>query len=159
MTDSEQTSGEPAGSQSRAQAEFARYKDRLQQAAGGTSAAFGTPVPSSAIPAWSLQPPPPPPPVSGPPGAPGAWHAGASRGAASGSVVDGVGSAIRLGIEVLNAALASGLTMLAGANDLVWQGRGVSECDCCECDACCGYDCCCVMGSGRCCEPSVGSCC
>jgi hypothetical protein len=150
-------SNPPGSEPSQAQAEFARWKDRAQQSDAGSSAPFATPLPTSAIPAWSLQPPPPP-----PHGGPGHWGPGhgpgPAQGVRSGSIVNSLGATIRLGVDVLNAALASSLQMLDTAGYSV--GWGEEHCDCGECDSCCGYDCCSVMGCGcGCCEPSVGSCC
>jgi hypothetical protein len=74
---------------------------------------------------------------------------------------DRLGTTLRLGIDVINMALAGSLRMLGGA------GYGGHEQDCgCQCgcgghtrqESCCGDDCC---GSYErdCCTPSVGSCC
>jgi hypothetical protein len=147
----------------KAQAEFARFKGQQSAAAGaGPGVGFASPLPTAAVPAWSLQPPPPP--VGGPqgygPGTGPAWGPAAPCAGNTASIVDGVGTTIRLGVEVLNAALSNSLGMLNGMGDAVGWGRGTSgydDCGCCEDQ--CGYDCCCVMGCGGCCEPSVGTCC
>jgi hypothetical protein len=157
MAESDPPTPEPAAQATKAQAEFHSYKDRLQPS-GGPGASFASPLPSAAIPAWSLRPAPvaaygPPAPGPGPYGSPAP-----SGGGGYASIVDGVGTTIRLGVEVLNAALSSSLTMLNGMGYAVDYGGG--GCDCEECNPCGGYDCCSVMGSGcGCCEPSVGSCC
>jgi hypothetical protein len=155
----------PAAKATRAQAEFARFKGQQSAAAAaGSGVAFASPLPTAAVPAWSLQPPPPPPPSPpgyGPrPGPPWGPAAAAPFAGSSPSIVEGVGSTIRLGVEVLNAALSSSLVMLTGVGDAVGWGRGTPGYDDCGCGGDqCGYDCCCVMGCGGCCEPSVGTCC
>jgi hypothetical protein len=159
MAESDPPTPDPAAEATKAQAEFHSYKDRVQQAgvpASGPGASFASPLPTSAIPAWSLRPGPAAP--YGPPGPPGAYGAPAPSGAGGGygAIVDGVGNTIRLGVEVLNAALSSSLQMINSYGG----GWGSDACDCEECNPCGGYDCCSVMGSGcGCCEPSVGSCC
>ena len=149
---------EPSAEATKAQAEFARFKNQVEHpgaAATGPGASFASPLPSSAIPAWSLRPGPVGPRAPGP-GA-GSWGSGAPGGGGGyGSIVSGVGTTIRLGVEVLNAALSSSVQMINGYA----VGWGSGSCDCEECNPCGGYDCCSVMGGGcRCCEPSVGSCC
>ena len=61
----------PAGGarpeESKAQAEFARYKQRVEGEAAGPTG-FGTPLPPGAVPAWSLTPPPYAAPPQGAPG-------------------------------------------------------------------------------------------
>ena len=152
----------PADEASKAQAEFARYKDRVQETGAAPGASFASPLAMSAIPAWSLQPAPVSP---GPPpaGGPGPWGPGAQAGGGPATILQGVGTTIRLGVDVLNAALSSSLMMLGGVGDAVGWGRGTCGCGGgCEggCDCCGGYDCCSLMGCGcGCCEPSVGSCC
>jgi hypothetical protein len=151
--------------ESKAQAEFARYKQRVQQTGDATAqaASFASPLPMGAIPAWSLQPPP----VSGgPPGA-GAvtWGPGSSSAGGSQSITQGLGTTIRLGVDVLNAALSSSIMLLGGAGEAfggaAWPGASRScGCDCCgqgACDCCCMMDCGCGSYGG--CEPSVGTCC
>jgi hypothetical protein len=164
MADSDPPTTEPAAETTKAQAEFARYKGQQQAGtgAGGTGVSFASPLPTSAIPAWSLQPGPPPGPhAPGPGPGPGPWGPSGSSGGGYASIVEGVGTTIRLGVEVLNAALSSSLGMLGGVGDAVGWGRVTCGCDeCCGYEDQCGYDCCCVMGCGSgCCEPSVGTCC
>ena len=161
MAESDPPTTEPVAEATKAQAEFARFKNRAEQAAAaatGPGASFASPLPSSAIPAWSLQPAP---------GAPGPREAGSgpwgpaapSGGGKYASIVDGVGTTIRLGVEVLNAALSSSLTMLNGVGDTGGRGLGSYGCDACSaCGGQCGYDCCSVLGSCGCCEPRVGTC-
>jgi hypothetical protein len=154
-------SSTPPAEASKAQAEFARYKDRVAETGTGPGASFASPPAGAAIPAWSLQPAPPAP---GPPG-PGAspWGSGTPAGGGSAPIRQGVGTTIRLGVDVLNAALSSSLLMLSGVGGAVGWGHGTCGCggDCDGgCDCCGGYDCCCAMGCGcGCCEPSVGTCC
>ena len=153
----------PAAAETKAQAEFARFKERTGGAADETSGpvGFGTPLPRGAVPAWSLGAPPPYPQAPQSP-----WSSSTGGAATTQSLGDGAGQAIRLGVELVNAALARSVRML---NDLggAYGSYGSDDCGCgcgggcgCGCDDCCGYDCCCVMGCGcgR-CEPSVGSCC
>jgi hypothetical protein len=148
--------------ESKAQAEFARYKDRVGEGAT-RAAAFASRLPTSAVPAWSLQPPlPGPPPAAG---GPVGW--GTPTGPASvdtQSVTQSLGTTIRLGVDVLNAALSSSLTMLGGGVGAAWRaescgcGGGCDCCGSCECDCCDVFDCGCGCGYGS-CEPSVGTCC
>jgi hypothetical protein len=149
MARARSTAKPPVG-ESTAQAEFARYKERVE--ASGAAAPFASPRSVGAIPAWSLQPGAAMP----PPGGPQAWGpAGAGSGATT-SAVQGLGTTIRLSVDALNAALANSIAMLGGASR-AWSARyGDEGCEC----GCNGYDCCCVMGCGcGCCEPSVGTCC
>ena len=137
---------QPPAQESKAQAEFARYKQRVE--ASGPTAPFASPLPVGAVPAWSLQPAFA---AAGPPGA-----AGSST---TTSVMQGLGTTIRLGVDVLNAALANSVAMLGGASR-AWSSSYGCGCGCDDCCECCGYDCCCVMSCRcGCCEPSVGTCC
>ena len=156
MAENDSPTPEPTPEASKAQAEFARYKDRV---ATGTGAPFASKLPTSAVPAWSLQraptapahvaPGPPPP------------SADAPSGGGYSAIVGGLGTTIRLGVEALNAALSSSISMMDG----VTRPTGWGD-DACGCDACTGScgpsacDCCSVMACGSgCCEPSVGTCC
>jgi hypothetical protein len=156
MAKSDPPTPEPPAEGNQAQAEFANYKTRVQQtdASAGGGPTFASPLQTSAIPAWSLGPAPPAP---GPAMGPGPWGPGTPGGANTASIVQGFGNTIRLGVEVLNAALSSSISMM---NGVAW---GQDSCGCDDCCDCCGppaYDCCSVMGCGcGCCEPSVGSCC
>lgn len=158
--------------ESKAQAEFARYKDRVEGAATGaaSAASFASPLPRGAVPAWSLQPSLVAP---GPPGAgPGAWVSEPPSTGVPPPITQGLGTTIRLGVDVLNATLSSSLRLLSGVGEtvgvLAWPGTsascgcgscGCGSCDCCgpACDCCCVLDCSC--GGCGCCEPSVGTCC
>jgi hypothetical protein len=79
----------------------------------------------------------------------------------AGSLLSQLGSTLRLGVEVVNAALAGSARMLNGMSGLSygaepgWYPGGCGS-DCCGQD-CCGQDCC--GGCEPCCEPSVGRCC
>lgn len=107
---------------------------------------------------------------------------GAGAGVSSGSLLEEIGTALRLGVSALNAGLAGGLRMLGNLSDVAYgagsyglmpggHGHGHGGCGCgwkcgCGCsggggsvDCCCGYDCCCIMGADPCCRPSVGNCC
>lgn len=81
---------------------------------------------------------------------------------AAGSLGDRLGSTLRLGIDVINMALAGSLRLLGG------MGYGGQEHGCGghygydghSCAKHCGsYDCCCVFEHDDCCTPSVGNCC
>ena len=95
------------GQASTAQAEFARYKQRVE-AAVGAAAPFASPLPGGAIPAWSLQPAS----AAGPRGGPSSWGAGPVATGTTSSVVQGLGTTIRLGVDALNAALANSIAMM-----------------------------------------------
>jgi hypothetical protein len=140
--------------ESKAQAEFTRYKQRVE-AAAGPGAPFASPLPVGAIPAWSLQPTM----AAGPRLGPSSWGAGPAATGATSSVVQGLGTTIRLSVDALNAALANSIAMMGSASR-TWSSYGYGR-DCgCGCNDCCGYDCCSVMHCGcGCCEPSVGTCC
>ncbi len=83
--------------------------------------------------------------------------------AGSGSLTHRLGSTLRLGFDVVNAALAGGVRMLNGISDLGY-GYAVSAYDHegCGCDDCCRDDCCgcdCCDCCEPCCHPGVGNCC
>jgi hypothetical protein len=152
--------------ESKAQAEFARYKARVEGASDETSVpSFATPLPRGAVPAWSLQPPMYATAGAEAGGGPADWGSPSPGAPGSQTVVEGAGQAIRLGVDLVNAALSRSVQMLNGLGDTVgmaaWGERSGCGCgSCCDCCDSCGYDCCYVMGCGcgR-CEPSVGSCC
>ena len=147
----------PAG-ETKAQAEFARFKERSASAAdtAGGPVGFGTPLPRGAVPAWSLGAPPQYPPAPQSP-----WSTSTAGAGATQSLGESAGQTIRLGVELVNAALARSVRMLNDLGGALGSYGWDDGCGCggCGCD-CCGYDCCCLMGCGcgR-CEPSVGSCC
>jgi len=135
-----------------AAAEFARYKARLAEGAmpmmmpvmmppGGMSAA--------GMPSWAV------PPSLAAFGAPAQAAGGGVR-----SIGEGLGSTVRLGIELLNAVLASSAGALGGAAMMLPQGEqrwGEHGCGCgghCGC----GTDCCAAFGC-QCCEPGIHGCC
>jgi hypothetical protein len=149
---SAQPASSPDAAQSKAQAEFQRYKDRLAQEAGGANFAI--------MPGWAL-----PPSVAAGPG----WHHGMPgpmfqqpAPMATGSLRLRLGSTLRLGVDFVNSALAGGVRVLNGIGagyEMGWpaghahgQGHGGG----CEC---CGHDCCDYFGCSECCRPGVGSCC
>lgn len=197
--------GSKPDARTRAQMEFDRYRARM-----GASSGAGVPVGAPTMRFGFGDPPGAgggfgaggaagPAEGYGPPGAygPGGafppgwtfpWARGAGAGGSSGSLIEEIGTALRLGISALNAGLAGGLRMLGNLSDVAygvgsygsmpgghghehWHGgcgcgcAGGWKCGCgCRCageslDSCCGYDCCCIMGADPCCRPSVGNCC
>jgi hypothetical protein len=156
------------GSLNRAQTEFQRHVKRQQAQPPGGAPAFMMPVGffpgGEAMPGWAV-----PPSVATLPHAPGTagffvpmMPGGMS---AQGSLIQQLGSTIHLGVDVINAALASGIRLL---NGIAGAARGEYECgqEGCGCEACrgsrggcgcCGSDCCGACES--CCGPSVGTCC
>jgi len=127
-----------------AEAEFARYKARM---AGGM-APMMIPVmtaPGGAMPGWAV------PPSFAAFGGPGGSAASGVR-----SVGEGLGTAVRLGIELLNAVLASSAGALGGMGMALPQGDYARSAHACHCG--CETDCCEVFGCG-CCEPGVHGCC
>lgn len=133
----------PASGASAAQEAFGKYKSRL---AGG-------PMAMPVMPGWAM------PPSMGalptyPPGYPYAPQ-GPERPHPMGSLTERLGATIRLGVDLLNAALASGAGALGGGMAPQWGGHG---CGCgCERGDRCGYDCCEVMAR-ECCRPGVHGC-
>jgi hypothetical protein len=128
----------------KAQAEFDKYKQRAQAQQVGVA---GAPFPESGL-SWAV-----PPSVAMMPryvNGPGMMPPG--------SLVDSIGTSLRLGIDVINAALAGGVRMLGGFADAYrHEGCGCEKCrepSCCE-ESCCEPDCC----GCECCHPGVGSCC
>jgi hypothetical protein len=151
----------------KAQAEFQRYKKRMEgQQPGGAPAVmmpFVVPPGSEGVPGWAV-----PPSVAMLPqgsGSPG-FFATMPHGGVPGqsSLTSSLGSTIRLGVDVINAALAGSVRLLNGISGAAYgygePAYGHSGCGCdagCDCcgDDCCGYDCC----GCECCNPSVGTCC
>jgi hypothetical protein len=159
-----------AAPMNKAQAEFQRYMQRIHAQQPGGPPGFLMPVGltpgSDAMPAWAV-----PPSVAMLPHAPGApgflMPMPPAGGAGNGSLAGGLGSTFRLGVDLINAALAGGVRLLNGISGTA-HGYGQQECghEGCGCEACrrgcgesdcCGYDCC--GGCDECCRPSVGTCC
>jgi hypothetical protein len=148
--------------ESKAAAEFRRFKAASAAAAPGASALPTAPA-ANAAPA----PMPGLPPFFSLPGSAQGWAMLPQPGMvqpaplAMGPIGDRLGSTLRLGIDVLNMALAGSLRMLGS------MGYGGQEQGCgCQCGcggpsrqgSCCGNDCGCGYEQD-CCTPSVGSCC
>ena len=150
----------PPAAPNKAQAEFDRYSQRrqAQQAAagpGGAAGPFGGPFPDGGL-TWAA----PfglgmaPVYVAGPPPGPG--------GGGDGSLTQGIGTTVRLGVDLLNAALVSGIKVLGGFAGGYGQGQH-EGCGCgggCGCEGCCEPSCCQPDCCGcDCCHPGVGTCC
>jgi hypothetical protein len=139
----------------KAQAEFQKYMKRMQ--AQGGIPGFMMPGGEGA-PAWAI----PPSVAMFPRGSPGYFAPMPSAGGfGEGSLTHRLGSTLRLGVDVLNAALAGGVRILNGVSgaaygEQAYEGGGYG-CGCgCGCgDSCCGNDCC----GCECCQPGVGTCC
>lgn len=137
-------------SPNKAQAEFDKYARRREAQAAGASGAFPDDGLTWAAPlgVGMVQ-------LGGP------QVGGAVRDAerAAGGLAESLGTTVRLGVDLLNAALVSGVKILGGftgareAHHECGCGCGC-EPNCCEPD-CCGCDCC----GCDCCRPGVGSCC
>jgi hypothetical protein len=156
----------PPAAPNKAQAEFERYTERRAKAAaaGAAPAAAGA-LPSSPFPGEGLTWTAPlgvgmaPVHMAGPHHGPGHHGGGA---AAVGELAEGLGTAARLGVDLLNAALANSVKILGGFTSAYGygheEGRGCGGgcgCDsCCE-PSCCQSDCC----GCDCCHPGVGNCC
>ncbi len=78
-----------------------------------------------------------------------------------GSLTERLGATVRLGVDLLNAALASGASALTGLTAapgvMGWAERGCGGGCSCGGGYGCGYDCCEAMGCG-CCRPGVSAC-
>lgn len=130
-TPSEQPSNQPSDGSNPAQAAFGKYKSRL-----------------AAMPAWAM-----PPSMGALPGFPFGNH-GQQQPHAMGSLTERLGMTLRLGIDLLNAGLASGVSALGSGGSMPdWGGHGGG----CGCEGNRhGYDCCEVMGNG--CRPGAHGC-
>lgn len=148
MTDDDKTkkNDEP----NKAQVEFERYMKRMREQGGRFAMPGG--------PGWAV-----PPSVAIMPGPGGRGFFAAlpqDGGFGEGSLTHRLGATLRLGVDVVNAALAGGVRFLNGVADIAYgepdyaHAHGGCGCDCCE-DSCCGQDCC----GCECCRPSVGTCC
>ncbi|WP_421994983.1 hypothetical protein [Reyranella sp.] len=160
------TTKKPA-SPNKAQAEFEKYTRRRQAQAASTGPSarvVGPEVAAGTFPASGLTWAAPPGVgmvpvyVAGPP--PGPGDAGGPGSAAGPGLTDSIGTTVRLGVDLLNAALFNTAKILGGftgsygydAHD--GRGHGCGCESCCE-PSCCQPDCC----GCECCNPGVGSCC
>ena len=174
------TSTMPAG-RNTAQAEFDKYTKRRRTqaaAASGASARLASRSTSEAGPETAANPASPfagggltwavplgvgmaPVYVGGPP--PGAGGQGAGRvGGLGGGLAEGIGTTVRLGVDLLNAALFNSVKILGGFTGAYGYGHhDDGGCGCgCGCESCCEPSCCEPDCCGReCCNPGVGTCC
>jgi hypothetical protein len=137
--------------QNKAQVEFQKYMKRMQ--AQGGIPGFMMPGGEGA-PGWAV----PPSVAMLPRGGPGYFAPMSPAGGfGEGSLTHGLGSTLRLGVDVLNAALAGGVRFLNGMTGAAYGEQDHAGCGCgCGCgDSCSGSDCC----GCECCEPGVGTCC
>ncbi len=146
--------------QNKAQAEFQKYMKRMQ--AQGGIPGFMMPGGEGA-PGWAV-----PPSVAMFPREGAGYFAPmhSAGGFGEGSLTHRLGSTLRLGVDVLNAALAGGVRFLNGMSGAAYGSRDHAGAGCgcgcgCGCgDNCCGSDCCGSDCCGcECCEPGVGTCC
>ena len=133
----------PTSGSTAAQEAFGKYKARLL---GGPAAMLATP------PGWAM-----PPSMGTLPNYPLGFPYGPQgfqQPHPIGSLTERLGESVRLGIDLLNAVLASGAGALRGGMAAYpsdpWGAPGGG------CDRC-GYDCCGVM-DGECCRPGVHGC-
>jgi len=148
-----------AAGPNKAQAEFDKYAQRRRAQAAGTGpeapAAAGF-FPGEGL-TWAvplgvgMAPAFPSGPTSG--SGPGSGGLGDSVG----GLTESIGTTVRLGVDLLNAALVSGVKILGGFSGA--YGHGQHEgCGCGSgyvCESCCEPDCC----GCECCHSGVGSCC
>ncbi|MGF6853681.1 hypothetical protein OKW29_002568 [Paraburkholderia sp. CI3] len=165
--DAETPASSPSAAQTSAQSEFQRYKERLG-ASGLTGGQMmmmpvGLPRGMPGIPAWAL-----PPSVAAIPG-PSGWPAAAQEASgAAQTLFAALGTTLKLGIDVVNAALFSSARALEGVSGVAlgYRAAEYGGCGCCE-QSCCQYDCCQDCGCAPCCcepccsrcQPGVGNCC
>jgi hypothetical protein len=154
-----------SASMNKAQAEYQHYLKRMQgHNQGGMQGYIAVPAGNEGVPGWAI-----PPSVAMLPNGSAGYYAAMPQGGShgQGSLTHSLGSTIRLGVDVVNAALAGGVRLLNGISGAAYgygeQGHGHQGCgcgcnscgdDCCG-DDCCGHDCC----GCECCQPGVGSCC
>jgi hypothetical protein len=165
--DAETPASAQSAAQTSAQSEFQRYKERLGSSGltGGQMmmVPVGLPRGMPGIPAWAL-----PPSVAAIPAVAG-WPAAAqdASGAAQ-TLVGALGTTLKLGIDVINAALFSSARALEGVSGMApgyraaeYGGCSCSEQSCCECDCCqdCGCAQCCCEPRCSPCRPGIGNCC
>lgn len=159
MSDSDSGAGHDGDNLNEAQREFQRYKARMGAMGGMPGAMPGPMVLPWAAPAWAMPPSfapmQPPPGVGLPPPA--------QPGQAAGAVAGRLGETFRLGVDVLNAALANTLTAIGGFTAAApgWgygygYGHHPHSYRDCGCSSCCeAMSCCC----DSCCSPNVCGCC
>ena len=156
-----------AAGPNKAQAEFDKYAQRRrEQAATGPEVAAAGSFPGGGL-TWAvplgvgMAPAFP----SGP--ASGQGPGGAGLGDSVGGLTSSIGTTVRLGVDLLNAALFSGVKILGGFTGAYGHGHH-EDCGCGSgyvCESCCEPSCC----EPSCCEPDccgcggchsgVGSCC
>ena len=154
---------EPTPAPNKAQAEFEKYAQRRNaQGGGGPSGGPGGgfeafpggglswAAPSGAIPIHFG-----PHPGHGPHGRGG----GGTLGEDVGDLASGIGTTLRLGVDLLNAALFNTAKILGGFTGAYGHERDEGcgcggGCGCCE-PSCCEPSCC----GCECCSPGVGTCC
>ena len=152
---------DPGATLNKAQAEYQRYLQRMAKQPQGSTIPGYVAVPAGVdgMPSWAV---PPSMATMMPGGAGVAMHPGVPQ---QSSLTESLGSTIRLGVDLINAALAGGARVLNGMAGGTYGyehsghhgggcGCGDCGCDCCA-DDCCGTDCC----GCTCCQPGVGSCC
>ena len=134
----------------KAQAEFERYLKHMQAQQGGMSPLMmpiAVPPGYEAAPGWAV-----PPSVAMLPRGPVAagFAMGPMQAAAGDSLTAKLGSTLRLGVDVVNAALAGGVRLFEGISGMAygygepWHGQAGCRCEacsCCEHDCCCGCEC------------------
>ncbi len=125
----------------KAQVEFDKYRMRMQAQQAG--AAPGGVSYAAAGPSWAV-----PPSVAMLP-----RYVNAPPAPPQGSLTQGLGASLRLGIDLINAALAGGVRILGGFSE-AYDHEGCGCESCCE-PTCCEPDCC----ECDCCHPGVGTCC
>jgi hypothetical protein len=165
-----QTTPKPPAGPNTAQAEFERYASR-RRAEAAADPAPASPFPGEGLtwagpglmPVW----------VGGPPPGHHGGHGHRGEGGveeAVGDVAAGVGTTVRLGVDLLNAALFNTIKILGGFTSAYGYGGGGeggcgcgSGCGCsggCGCESCCEPSCCQPSCCGcECCNPGVGTCC
>lgn len=142
-TAGDDTNQPATGSPNAAQQAFGQYKAKIATVAPLTPVGWGIP-PSMTIPPVGY-----PYPTSGM----GGMHP-------MGSLAERLGATVRHGVDLLNAALASGTSALTGLSNppgAMGYGCGGGCGGGCGCGYGCGYDCCEAVGCG-CCRPGVSAC-
>jgi hypothetical protein len=142
----------PAAAQlTKAAAEFQRFKAARAAATGSETAPPpeppSAPAPMAAMPPWTM-----PPSFALP--QPGVVQ---PAPLAVGPLGDRLGSTLRLGIDVINMALAGSLRLLGSVGQGGWQRHYGDHCGCGR-HSPPAVDCCCVFEADPCCTPSVGNC-